>query len=371
MPANNRIFYATQAIQLRPQNSDGSSVHGSWLSPKGVQSVGITTTYNLEQLFQLGQIDLYDQVEETPNVEATLNKVLDGTPILYMICMGGSSSVAGSNGSPMANLANNRVNFRLGVFADTNTAATGAPNSYVDCSGMYLSSFTYTFPVAGNATEDVTLVGNSKVWNSGGGSVFTVPGASATAFGFTGSGTSPTTIRRYNVNYSSTILPTGVGGIPIPSGRAEARPYVQSATIRADLGREAIQEFGRFAPYCRYATFPIEVTSEFQVTAADGDMVNANDFAATAGACGTSYKNSVDKQIRFVVCGATGSDTLTLDLGSKNKLTSANYTGGDTGGGNATSTYSFRTFNNFTVSASGSFANSAFLDTVDDVGLAD
>lgn len=370
MPANNRIFYATQAIQLKPQNSDGTAIYAGWLTPKGVQSAGITTTYNLEQLFELGQIDLYDQVEETPNVEVTLNKVLDGTPPLYLICMGGSTAITGSNGATLANVANNRVNFRLGVFSDTNNAATGLPSSYVDCSGMYLSSFTYTFPVAGNATEDVTLVGNSKIWNSGGGAL-TVPGSTVTGFGFTGSGTSPSTIRRYNVNYSATVLPTGNGGIPIPSGRSVARPYVQSATIRSDLGREAIQEFGRFAPYYRYVNFPVEITSEFQVVAADGDMANADDFASTAGACGTSYKNTIDKQIKFVVCGATGSDTLTLDLGSKNKLTSVNYTGGDTGGGNATVTYSFRTFNTFVVTASGSFANLAYLDTTDDSGLTD
>ena len=369
MPANNRIFYATQAVQLKPQNSDGTSVYANWLTPKGVQSVGMTTNYNLEQLFELGQIDLYDQVEETPNVEVTLNKVLDGTPPLYLICMGGATAVSGANEKELANVANNRVNFRLGVFSDTNTAATGAPRHYVDCSGMYLSSFTFTFPVAGNATEDITLVGNNKVWNSG--SALGAPGSSTTSFGITGSGTSPTTIRRYNVNYTATVLPTGQGGIPIPSGRSENRPYVQSATIRSDLGREAIQEFGKFAPYYRYVNFPVEITSEFQVIAADGDGVDAYDFSATAGSCGTTYKNTVDKTIRFVVCGASSSDTLSLDLGSKNKLTSTNYTGGDTGGGNATVTYSFRTFNKFVVSASGSFANSAYLDTTDDAGLTD
>lgn len=370
MPANNRIFYATQAVQLKPQNSDGTAAYASWLTPKGVQSVGMTTNYNLEQLFELGQIDLYDQVEETPNVEVTLNKVLDGTAPLYLVCMGGSAGIAGANAAELANVANNRVNFRLGVFADTNTAATGAPRHYVDCSGMYLSSFSFTFPVAGNATEDITLVGNNKVWNSGAG-ILAAPGNGLTSFGITGSGTSPSTIRRYNVNYAETVLPTGNGGIPIPSGRSENRPYLQSATIRSDLGREAIQEFGRFAPYYRYVNFPVEITSEFQVVAADGDAVNASDFASTAGTCGTTYKNAVDKTIKFVVCGASSSDTLTLDLGSKNKLTSVNYTGGDTGGGNVTVTYSFRTFNKFVVTASGTFANAAFLDTTDDPSLTD
>jgi hypothetical protein len=52
-----------------------------------------------------------------------------------------------------------------------------------------------------------------------------------------------------------------------------------------------------------------------------------------------------------------------FDLGSKNTLTSVNYTGGDTGGGNATVSYSFRNFNNFFINASGSYRSGiAFAD---------
>ena len=36
-------------------------------------------------------------------------------------------------------------------------------------------------------------------------------------------------------------------------------------------------------------------------------------------------------------------------LGNKNKLSSVTYGGGDAGGGNATVTYSYSTFNDFTV----------------------
>jgi len=36
-------------------------------------------------------------------------------------------------------------------------------------------------------------------------------------------------------------------------------------------------------------------------------------------------------------------------LGTKNKLASVNYGGGDAGGGNVTVTYSYTTFNDFTV----------------------
>jgi hypothetical protein len=46
-----------------------------------------------------------------------------------------------------------------------------------------------------------------------------------------------------------------------------------------------------------------------------------------------------------------------IDLGKKNKLTSVNYTGGDTGGGNATTTFSFQTFNKLNIIPTGVYAN--------------
>ena len=367
MPANNRIYYASQAISLNPQNSDGTSLYSVWYRPRGVQSVGITTNFNLEQVFQLGQLEIYDQVEDVPEIEVTINKIIDGTPPLYLMCMGGSNGITGAKDKELATLANNRVNFKLGVFSDSVTAATGTVQNYVDCSGMYLSSVSYTIPVDGSATEDVTLVGNNKVWNSG----IAYGSAPAMAnYAVSTSGSSPSTARRYSLSYADSVLPTGVGGIPLPSGRSEARPYLQNVTISMDLGREAINELGRMAPYFRYVNFPVEVTSEFEVVSADGDKIKASDFSDQAG-CGGNYKNLTDKTVKVVICGSGAGNSLTIDLGAKNKLTSVNYTGGDTGGGNATATYSFQTFNKFVVDAAGSFAQEFWVDANDDAGYSD
>lgn len=352
MPANNRIFYATQAVLLRPQNADGTSLYANYIRPRGVQSVGITTNFTLEQVFQLGQLDLYDQVEDVPEVEVTISKVIDGTLPLYLICVGGSDGpITGADNKDLAAIANNRVNVRLGIFSDTNSAASGAAREYVDCSGMYLSSVSYTFPVDGNATEDVTLVGNNKLWNRETVAVAT----SDFNFGNEASAeSSVATARRYRFNLANSVLPSGSGGIPIPSGGSRTAPYLQSVTLSTDLGREAINELGRMAPYFRYATFPIEVTSEFEVVAADGDKIDADDFSGSVG-CSSTYTNLTNKTIKVHVCGSGtgGTEYLEIDLGSKNKLTSVNYTGGDTGGGNATVTYSFQNFNNFKVNVAG------------------
>lgn len=371
MPANNRIFYASQAVQLKPQNADGTALLASWYAPQGLQSVGMTTNFALQPVFQLGQLELYENLENVPDVEVTLNKVLDGTPTLYSMCMCGNTGLTNTSGKDLVELVNNRVNFRLGIWPDTTVAATGDATHYVDCSGMYLSSFSYTFPVDGNATEEITLVGNNKVWMSGLGNV----AEPMTMNEFNPSAdkknaVAPGMVRRMNIDFANTVLPTGTAGIPLPDNgdtTKRDRPYVQSVTLSADLGREAIQELGRMSPYFRYVNFPLEVRSEFQVNASDGDKVDASDFSNNAG-CGQSYSNVQNKEVKIRVCAGTGTVTgsLTLDLGKKNKLTSVNYSGGDTGGGNATITYSFQTYNKFTMTSAGTFNETKWVDNTAD-----
>ena len=385
MVANNRTFYATQALLLKPQHTAENGVvtpSANWLSPKGIQSVGISTTFNLSQVFQMGQMELYDRPEETPEIQVTINKIIDGTAPLYLLCMGGHENLTTNQNKPLVQIANNRVNVRLGIFSDKNGAATGAVRSYVDMSGMYLSAFTYTFSTDASLTEEVTLVGNSKVWNSGilGGA----PATTQASFGFTGSGEAPNTMMRANVVMSGSVLPSGAGGIPLPSGSSpQLGAHVQNLTISSTLGRDALRELGRHNPYYRYVNFPLEITSEFTVISADGDNIQANDFNAGNLDCSTGqvnqisdslggtapvtgYRNTLNKEIKILLQGRACTDVLQFDLGKKNKLTSVNYSGADTGGGNATVTYSFSTFNTFILSASGTFTESKWVNLADD-----
>ena len=87
MPTNNRVFYATQLIHLNPQNTDGTAVSTQNYTPRSIQSVGITTNFNLTEIFSVGQLEVYDQPEDLPEIEVTMNKVLDGTPLLYHLCL--------------------------------------------------------------------------------------------------------------------------------------------------------------------------------------------------------------------------------------------------------------------------------------------
>jgi hypothetical protein len=73
--ATNRIFYAVQALGIDPVDT-GQHADIKWLH--GVQSVGITTNFNLEQAFELGQLAIYENIENVPEIEVTVERVLDG-----------------------------------------------------------------------------------------------------------------------------------------------------------------------------------------------------------------------------------------------------------------------------------------------------
>ena len=355
--ANNRIYYAIQQVVLGQAagtlNADKFPVHG-------LQTVGITTNFNLEQVFEMGQLAIYQNVENVPDIEVTLNKVLDGYPLIYVLATETGSSVAAgltAVNPTIPGRQNARCDMQLAIFSDTNVTSSGNSFSAVTCSGMYVSSVSYTFPVDGNFTEDVTLVGNNKVWAG------TQTGA------FSSNDDSPLSTtgvgRRQYLNMATCRFPTQIPGISaggvnaqIGNGSGHAAHF-QNITVSCDFGREAIQELGTLAPYHRYVTFPVEVTSEFEVVAVSGDMINATESGYYVGLTGNTVAtpsdtgciarhNLVNETIFLETCEGTR-----IYLGTKNKLTSVNYTGGDTGGGNVSVTYSFSTFNDFVVAHSG------------------
>lgn len=363
MSSNNRIFYACQAVAITNEGDtaveEGDLVHG-------VQSVGVTTNFNLEQAFELAQIEIYENIEGTPDVEVTLEKVLDGYPLIYHMA---STGIAGTANSGLAARSDVKCDLRLGIFdAKANNVATavgagagtdpGDAEVEIYCSGMYISSVSYTIPVDGNATESVTLVGNNKTWLTGtdvaikNGDVDAFDGTDAPkALGTAGSASGGIQ-RREDVILSGCILPTVIRGVA-GSGYANAidlsddspRIHIQNFTCSTDFGREDIFELGRKTPYFRPANFPIEVTCEIEAITTSGDFVSAYEYGDTDLYNTTSSGNNLTDEAIFLFTRAG----VGLDLGNKNKLSSVSYGGGDAGGGNVSCTYSFSNFNQLDV----------------------
>ena len=342
MPTNNRIYWACQGVGISPQDSV------SFVGVHGVQSIGITTTFNLEQVFEIGQLAIYENIEDIPDIEVTMEKVLDGHPLIYHLATKGSSA------DTLAARSTAKCNVVLNIYDDTYEAASGTPQTEVFMSGMYISSVSYTMPVEGNSTEAVTLVGNNKAWRSSGflltGTVLppNAPNEDAPRLPVASGGVQ----RRENVLFDTgpglgnyTLLPYEIEGIS-SSGTNDQdavgnfAAHLQSISVSVDLGREALNELGRKGPYFRYVNFPVEVATEIEVLSSQGDQIDATE----AGIAGSGY-NLVDQTIFIAL-----QDGTRIDLGSRNKLSTVNYGGGDAGGGNATVTYSYVTYNDFIVS---------------------
>lgn len=389
MPAsiNNRIYYAVHQVGLKGDGTDyiwtsGNAVHG-------VQSVGISTNFNLEQVFELGQLAIYENIEEIPDVEVTLNKVLDGYPLMWHM------ATVDATVPTLAGRSNSKTMFALSVFNDTQETSVGTNESVVACSGMYVSSIGYTFSTDDNSNEDLTLVGNQKIWLNQpghGDTLASLPDPSFDgAFGsnldapigsggvqrrqdviFTAaivSGNTGLDINNMAADANTTILPPEVFGIS-NSGTNEKSSggnfdtHISRISISADLNREQINELGRKGPYFRNVSFPVEVSCEIEVTATSGDMVSATEggiYTVDAGVC-ADQGNLKDRTIRVATCAGTR-----IYLGTRNKLASTNYTGGDAGGDNVSVTYAFTTFNDFTVIQSGdpNASGAAFWETRD------
>ncbi len=298
--ANRRIFYACQAIGI-----DDAIVYGA-------QSVGINTTFNLEQIFEIGMLSIYENVENLPNVEVTIEKVLDGADLMWLM------ATADSPTNKLIDRANTECAVQISIYDDTVERATGTPTTTCKVKKAVVSQVSYNINVDGNGTEQITLVANEKVWNEPWSPTFPSGHEPPSASGV---------IRRQHLDKAQCTFPTS-----IPNGA----PF-QSIRTSVNIGREDILELGSKKPYFKYAKFPVEVTTEFEVIARTGDQISVIPDA----------KNLSDETIiiKFV-------DGPTIDLGNKNKLQSANYQGGGTDGGNATITFSYQTFNDFTVTAS-------------------
>lgn len=332
---NKRLFWAIEAIGFAP---DGST---TFTPAHGVQSLGSNTTFNLTEVFELGQISIYDNVEDTPDVEFTIEKLIDGYPFIYHLATPDATNAS------LVGRSTKRCTMALSTFGDTQNSASGTPNSQMTASGLYVSSMSYSFPAEDNATESITLVGNSKIWSSGS---FTFTG------GFTNLDTpaSGTIMRRQHINMGSTsgvssIWPKGTNGIPGINAngynpvRADGTSYaarIQSVSVSTDLGREQIVELGRRNPFFRYASFPVEVTCDIEVLSMDGDFVSATEDGI--------FGNGNNLSNQEIVIRSVWGDK--WNLGVKNKLASVSSTI-STDGSNQVDVFSFSNFNDLTITS--------------------
>jgi len=313
--ANDRTFYACQAVAIGVQSPD---LQGNYAEPTefqflhGVQSVGLNTNFEFENVFELGQLEIYDSVLQIPQIEVTLEKVLDNHPSVYSLVAPNQDLLEDSK---------NRVCLKFSIYKDTENAGESTPLHTVYCTGMYINSVSYQFPVDGNITESVTLVGNHKEWNQ---DVLTIP--SDISDGESNTIDEPLGGR--------VLTRKDVTSMTLPQGSNK----VQSVNISIDLGREDLLQLGQNAPYARVPNYPVEVTAEVEY------LVDENTLETN-----TAFNEDTDEiPVRDQAISITAG-SYTVDLGNKCFLNSVTYGGGDASGGNATVQYSYSTYNTFNV----------------------
>jgi hypothetical protein len=419
--ANRRVFYALEQVAFKPNASGATNsvaplhartyasgilaplpvdeVAGLWEVPRGVQSVAVTTNFNREETFQLGQVELYEYAERQPDVEATLEKIIDGTKPLWLM----------STDPQFANLVGRtafyRTDIALNIYADTQFRANqNDPLTALTLSGMYLSAATYTFQVDGPVTESLTFVGNDKAWANfdatlSGETVSSYPpslvapidrnapaglpsgvfghedqdGRSELAGGTTGFGVlivGSGVQRREEVELRRTVLPSDIPGVTAVVGSGvdantlergglitsassgvttsqlvatsnvdNIVEHIQTITCSVDLGRDDIFELGSKRPFTKFVDFPVEVTCSIEVITSQGDLIDARSDQD----CGPD--NTVSNNTIIIrTC-----DGLQVDLGDQNVIASVDVGGGEAGGGNMTVTYNYTSFNTWTV----------------------
>lgn len=406
--AFNARYYATGALA-----SGVNEVNSLWEVPRGVQSAGMSTKFNLEQVFQLGQIELYEYSERQPDIEMTISKTVDGTKPLFLM-------TTDPNGTDIVSrTANYRVDVAFQIFPDTKFRATGKPVSICTGSGMYLSNISYTYPIDGFVTEDITLVGNDKIWGSfinvsgvtagNGGTETVLPfptpgfngnidpnaseGAPSGVFGHDGNtsalveggafelagGTDRFGVivvgsgvqRREEVDIRRSILPNDIPGVisPVVSG-------INAAYVNGGFGAEGPGTASNATQLIANANTDYiaehiqTITVSFSITRKDifelgskRPFIKVPEYPleATASIAVITAQGDLVDAVSSIDCGADNTsesntiilrtcDGLQVDLGDSNRLTGVEVAGGEAGGDNMTVTYNYSSFNTFNVS---------------------
>lgn len=354
--SNRRVFYACRQIGFA---RDGTS---TFIEAHGVQSIGITTNFNLETVFEQGQLEVYQLIEQVPEIEVTMTKVLDGYAMLYHLATNGATD------GTLIGRSNMKTTVGMSVFSDTSSSASGTPIAEVSMSGLTMSSWTLTVPVDGNITEDMTLVGNNKVWRDDetlANGVFTgrfnnadSPMVSAQrrwdvilvpiASGVGGAPATGADVNGANTGWVS-VFPKDIPGInadgtvPVDTDGTFKVP-IQSITVTADLGRESIFEIGRKAPYWRFVSWPVQVRTDIEILSRKWDNITATEAGGNNG--GGAGENTAYQTIKIRL-----KDGTYVQLGTRNRLTTSAIAGGDAGAGgsNVTQRYSYVGYNDLLV----------------------
>lgn len=364
--SSKRLYYAVQRATLNPCDST-SGANATSLTTAGfvsnlIQSVGISTSLEYEQVFELGRLQIFENVEGIPSVEITLERNIgvysganslkldaftdDGT--LWHLC--GAPSLGAS--PKVSTAANRRFNLNMTTYDDVSAVA----RSDVRATGLYLSNYSLNFAIEGPATESVTLVGNTLIWDSG----------NMPSTGSSFENTVDTTLEKGFEANSGVISRKHVTAIKMDKDSSVNVLKVQSLSFSISFDREDLFELaGGKSPYFKAPSFPVETTLELELLAnsSSSNVYSAEGFDFSE----RKSQGDASKTAQHLIsndCDINGrTDEAFIEAGNRKfffgnmNWTGSSRSGGDAGGGNATITHSFQGFNYYTVGTVGSYSD--------------
>lgn len=176
MASRNRIIYASQSV----------IANGDFLYR--VQTLGSTTTFNSTDLFELGQQDIIDVVDDVPTVAVTLDTNDWGSPrtaaAMANVDVGDWNATADTNNGTLVSVSGStNINFYHGVslshFGTTGSEfdlwapvqsedSLGTANDNVDqtlfMARCFATGITLNYSTGGEATENYTAETDNKTW---------------------------------------------------------------------------------------------------------------------------------------------------------------------------------------------------------------
>ena len=302
---SSRIFYALQQVKV------GSTV----LS--GVQSVGASSTTNIENFSRFGSIGAYTLLQDL-DLEITIENALgDGwTNTLGAI---GFSNISTSIDTP--------VSVVIEYLTEDNFTKT------VSLSAI-LSSYSIQMGVDGPATESVTF-------QNSGNAVFT-DGTDGTALGTPSGGVCSVITRPSFSGFSTSLSTTACDASPTWAAEV-TRDHVLSVSASMDIGTEKVNVLGRSLSFGKYVTFPIETSMEVEThldPSSDTDGNTADDSMGGFNS-GTKSGNSLEDEVYHTLIALPGN----YYGMSAARLTGVSRSGGDVGGGQVSISESYSSVN--------------------------
>lgn len=318
---NNRIFYACQGVEI-----DNEAV-------EGVTSVSLNTSIDFEQVFQFGVLEIFENIEGVASADLTIEKFiasgLNTVSIGAFACASNPNTKKGNWGvvppsgasDALNKMALCRSDYKIFVLPETHTSLKDSPSavgaSYLLSSGN-ITEYSISQEIEGPATESITIS-----------SLRTVAQADTmtndATFRDEASASIGVARRQDFVHQLGNTFQSGI----------------QSISYSVSLGSEDLFELGRKQPYARVATFPAEVSLAVTFLPTSGflspQILGLNPTAAELNKDITKPSGCLTKFGPVAVSG------------DKFRLISTSFGGGDAGGGNATVTQNYQTFNSLAV----------------------